>query len=389
MQRKIRFNKAPLLGDDLIYVEQAIKSGLTFGDGTLTREVESILQDQFDDAAGILLTSSCTHALEIIAILLDLNKDDEIIVPSFTFCSTASAFMMQGAKIIFADSEIPTMNIDPESIENLITPNTKAIVVVHYGGLGCKMEKIMNIAKENNLIVIEDNAHGFFGSMNQKQLGSFGDFSTLSFHGTKNISCGEGGALIVNNDRFLDRARVVREKGTNRFNFKSGKIKKYEWIDLGSSYLMSEISAGILKKQLLNSNKIQMGRKIIWMRYLNALSEWAEENDITLPNKPHNYTHAYHAFHMIFPSFETTKSFLKYMEDLGIEAISHYVPLHNAPIVLQTEKRTKELNLCPNSSIYSDRLVRLPLYYGLELSSVDYVIEKVLSFVVEKQKSKF
>jgi dTDP-4-amino-4,6-dideoxygalactose transaminase len=385
MHSEILFNKAPIVGHDLLYAEEVVLSGNTHGDGKICREVENVLSREYPSAADVLLTSSCTHALELIATLLDLRNDDEVIVPSYTFCSSAGAFLGKGCKIVFADIEVPSMNIDPFRLEALITKNTRALLIVHYAGLACDMDAIIAIIEKYNLVLIEDNAHGFLGSYKGKPLGSFGDFSTLSFHGTKNLSCGEGGALVVNNGHYTDRARVVREKGTNRHDFRLGKISKYEWVDYGSSYVLSDISAAILKRQLEFSSEIQSRRQNIWNQFSREIYPWAEEFDVLLsPDAAFPSSHAFHAFYLIFSQPLLATNFIKHMARSNISVHSHYTPLHLSPFIkAKTNSGEAEFDNCYNASEYSERLVRLPLYYGLEDTQVKRIINRVKEFRCE------
>ena len=283
MTRKlIRFNQPGIEGHELDYIIHAVKEGRLSGDGEYTNRCRAFFERE-TGAARALLTTSCTHALEMAAILIGFNADEEVILPSFTFVSTANAFLLHGAKPVFADIRPDTLNLDERQLEKLISPKTRAIVPVHYAGVGCEMDAIKEIAARHNLIVVEDNAHGLFGTYNNKPLGSFGEFGTLSFHETKNVTCGEGGALLVNDPAYIDRAEIIREKGTNRSRFFRGEIDKYSWVDVGSSYLPSDMLAAFLYGQLEMKDHIQGLRKTIWEYYSDSLAEWYGHHGVKLP----------------------------------------------------------------------------------------------------------
>ena len=376
MDIKIPFNKPYFEGKELVYIAEAINRGHISGDGHFTRKCSEFFETEFR-CKRALLTTSCTHALEIAALLLDLKPDDEVIVPSFTFVSTANAFAMHGAKIIFADIRPDTLNIDHAQLENLITDRTRAIVPVHYAGIGCEMDTIMNISNRHNLTVIEDNAHGLFGKYKNQYLGSFGQMSTLSFHETKNFSCGEGGALLLNDPSYIQHAEIIREKGTNRSQFFRGEVDKYTWMEIGSSYLPSDMLAGFLYAQLEERQHIMDHRSKIWDYYNNNLAKWAKQKGVRPPFVPSHCEQSCHMFYLIMPSLEMRQSFIDYMRSHGIHCVFHYQPLHLSKMGLKYGGKTGQCPVCEN---VSDRLVRLPFYNKLSNEDQDYIIEKILLF---------
>jgi dTDP-4-amino-4,6-dideoxygalactose transaminase len=372
----IPFNKPCFEGKELVYIAEAINRGHISGDGMFTRKCAELFESELG-CSKALLTTSCTHALEIAALLLELQPGDEIIVPSFTFVSTANAFALHGAKIVFADIRPDTLNIDHEKIENLITKATKAIVPVHYAGVGCEMEALGEIARRHNLLVIEDNAHGLFGKYKGRYLGTFGQMSTLSFHETKNFTCGEGGALLLNDPSSIQRAEIIREKGTNRSQFFRGEVDKYTWRDVGSSYLPSDMLAGFLYAQLEERRHIMDHRSKIWNDYYEGLEEWAGSKAVRLPVIPSYCEQAYHMFYMIMPSLEMRQSFIQYMKSHGVHCVFHYLPLHLSTMGAQFGARPGD---CPVSEEVSECLVRLPFFNKLSHRDQDYIIEKIKRF---------
>ena len=357
------FNKADIQGKEISYIKKATENANVSGDGEFTRKCNSL----FETDLGVkksLLTPSCTHALEMAAILLDIKLGDEVIVPSFTFVSTINAFVLRGAKPVFIDIRSDTLNIDEKQLEGLITPKTKAIIVVHYAGIGCAMNQIMEIANQYKIPVVEDNAHGLFGKYNDQHLGTFGTFATQSFHETKNFSCGEGGALLINEERFLERAELIREKGTNRSRFFRGETDKNSWVDIGSSYLPSDILAAILYGQLEKRSLIQTKRKKLWNHYYENLKDWADENDIQLPIILENRDHPYHMFYLIAPTLKYRNKLIHHLKNNGIEAVFHYLPLHLSEM---GKKFGGKLGDCPVTECISDRIVRLPFYNNLKI----------------------
>jgi dTDP-4-amino-4,6-dideoxygalactose transaminase len=309
--------------------------------------------------------------------LLDIHPGDEVIIPSFTFVSTVNAFVLRGAKPVFADIRPDTLNLDETKIEKLITSKTKAVVPVHYAGVGCEMDAILPIAKKHNLKVVEDNAHGLFGKYKGQNLGTFGDLATQSFHETKNISCGEGGAILINSAEMNDRAEIIREKGTNRSRFFRGQIDKYSWVDIGSSYLPSEVLAAILFTQLEAREAIQQKRGHIWNSYASSLVGWAQRHDVRFPIIPDYCQQPSHMFYLLMPSLEIRTRFIRFMKSMGVLCVFHYLPLHLSDMGIGFGSKPGD---CPVTEDISDRLVRLPLFYNLEQKDLDYVIEQILSF---------
>ena len=369
----IPFNWVDIQGNELEYIKQAISSSHISGDGIFTNKCNSLLEKKMGVKKS-LLTTSCTHALEMSAILLDIKPDDEVIVPSFTFVSTVNAFVLRGAKPVFIDIRPDTLNMDETQLEGLITEKTKAIIPVHYAGVACEMDTIMDIANKYKIPVIEDNAHGLFGKYKDRYLGTFGTFATQSFHETKNFSCGEGGALLINDENYIERAEIIREKGTNRTKFFRGEVDKYTWVDIGSSYLLSDILAAFLFAQLEQRDKIQSKRKKNWATYYNSLKKWAEANNVRLPFIPEYCEQAYHIFYLLFDSEKLRNRFLAYMQENGITAIFHYIPLHSSDMGKQFGKFD-----CTVTESVSKRIIRLPFYNGLD-SVIDKVINNLVNF---------
>ena len=376
----IDFNRPYIAKNQIAYIQEAIQSGHISGDGQFTKKCHTWLENYLG-VKKALLTTNCTHALEMSALLLDLKSGDEVITPSFTFVSTVNAFILRGAKPVFADIHSDTLNIDENQIEDLINEKTHAIYVVHYAGVGCEMDKIMEIADRYNLQVVEDNAHGLFGKYQGKLLGTFGTMACQSFHETKNISSGEGGALLINNENLIERAEIIREKGTNRSKFFRGQIDKYSWVDVGSSYLPSEIIAAVLYSQLEEADKIQEKRKSIWEGYYQGLEEWAAERKIILPTIPSNCDQSYHLFYLLLPSLAERQRFIRYLRENQIYSVFHYVPLHTSAMGRKFGYKDGDL---PITEEMSKRLVRLPFYF--DLSDADQ--RQVIS-VINKFKTKF
>lgn len=369
----IPFNRAALAGRELENIQQAVAAMHLSGDGQFTRKCHQLLEQQLG-SPKVLLTTSCTHALEMTALLLRIEPGDEVILPSFTFVSTANAFVLRGARPVFADIRPDTLNIDPAHIQQLISPRTKAIVVVHYAGVACDMDAIGDIARRHNVPVIEDNAHGLFGRYKGRPLGSLGDMATLSFHETKNITCGEGGALVVNRHDLIERAEIIREKGTDRSRFFRGQVDKYSWQDLGSSYLPSEILAAFLFAQLEVSDRIQARRHQQWQRYYDELTTWAAAHDVQLPVVPVGCEHPSHLFFVVMPTPEQRRAFIEHLKQRGVMAIFHYLPLHLSPMGQQFGGRPGD---CPVTEHVSDCLVRLPLAAGLTDAEQSTVIAAI------------
>jgi dTDP-4-amino-4,6-dideoxygalactose transaminase len=321
-----------------------------------------------------LLTTSCTDALEMTALLLAVGPGDEVIMPSFTFVSTANAFVLRGARPVFADIRPDTLNIDERQLERLITPRTKAIVVVHYAGVGCEMDVILDIADRHGLTIIEDNAHGLFGAYKRQPLGSFGSFATQSFHETKNITCGEGGALLINDPQYIEKAEVIREKGTNRSRFFRGEVDKYTWVGLGSSYLLSDLLAAVLLAQLEARDHIQLQRQRIFTFYKDHIADWADTHGICLPHVPPDRDQSYHMFFVLMPTLAERQALIAHLKSKGILAVFHYVPLH-------LSKMGREfggmLGDCPVTENISDRLLRLPFYNDLSDDDLAVVVDAI------------
>lgn len=372
----IPFNRPGLAGAELNYIREAIQQGHASGDGPFTRRCHMLLQEIVGSAKA-LLTTSCTHALEMSALLLDLKPGDEVIVPSFTFVSTVNAFVLRGVKPIFADIRPDTLNLDERKLEGLLTARTRAIVPVHYAGVGCEMDRIQELAEARGIAVVEDNAHGLFGKYRGRKLGTFGCMSTLSFHETKNISCGEGGALMVNDARYEERAEIIREKGTNRSRFFRGQVDKYTWVDVGSSYLPSDILAAFLTAQLEDWQQIQAERRRVWVTYNEQLAGWAETNDVRLPFVPEYCDQPYHMFYLLLPSLEQRTALIRHLRDRGILAVFHYLPLHLSDMGREFGGASGD---CPVTESVSDRLLRLPLFKDLTESDQARVIDAVREF---------
>lgn len=370
----IPFNIPVIPEDTKSYIDKVFAAKKFSGDGEITKLCNKWLEENCGTRKA-LLTTSCTHALEISAILSDIKEGDEVIMPSFTFVSTANAFVLRGARIVFVDIRPGDMNIDENLIEQAITKRTKAIVPMHYGGVACNMDVIMDIATKYGLKVIEDAAQGLGAYYNGKPLGSIGDLGTVSFHDTKNIHCGEGGALFINNEAYVDRGEIIREKGTDRSKFMRGLIDKYTWRDIGSSYLPSEFNAGILYPQLLEVKSITAKRVNLWNLYQKILLPLA--GVITLPEVPDGCTHNGHVFYIRCKDIEERSSLISFLKNKGISAVYHYIPLHSAPAGLNfgvfsgvDKYTTKE----------SERLLRLPMYFDLSAGEVEFICEQIFKF---------
>ncbi|PJF27358.1 MAG: dTDP-4-amino-4,6-dideoxygalactose transaminase [Phototrophicales bacterium] len=372
----IPFNRPAIVGRELEYMADALRSGQTSGDGRFTKQVHALLEGALG-VPKVLLTTSCTHALEMSALLLDIQPGDEVIVPSFTFVSTINAFVLRGAKPIFADIRPDTLNIDERLLPGLITPRTKAIIVVHYAGVACDMDTIMSLAAQHNLPVIEDNAHGLFGKYRGRYLGTFGALATQSFHETKNFTCGEGGALLINDAALIERAEIIREKGTNRSRFFRGMVDKYTWVDVGSSYLPSDVLAAYLLAQLEQRDAVQERRGRIWKMYDECLASWASAHGITTPSVPAECEQPYHLYYLLMPSLEARTAFIAHMKANGILTVFHYLPLHLSDM---GKTYGGQIGDCPVTEDIADRLVRLPLYNDMSESQQAQVIERALQF---------
>jgi dTDP-4-amino-4,6-dideoxygalactose transaminase len=370
---RIPFNRAYITGREFEYVQQAIDATHLSGDGAFTRRAHEHLLGMTGGVAA-MLTTSCTHALEMIALLLDLAPGDEVIVPAFTFVSTANAFALRGARPVFCDVREDTFNLDERRLPELITARTKAIVVVHYAGIGCEMNQILEIAATHGIPVVEDNAHGLCGRYRSRPLGGFGVMAAQSFHETKNFSCGEGGALVLNDLRYKPRAEIIREKGTNRAQFFEGVVDKYTWIDIGSSYLPSEILAAFLVAQLEQASFIQERRRQIWCRYRDELERWAARIGATLPVVPPHCEQAYHLFYLVLPSAALRTRVIAELKAQDIHAAFHYVPLHLSPM---GQRFGAKIGDCPISELAGQRLVRLPFFTGMSDAEHARVIDAV------------
>ena len=376
----IPFNKPFIIGNELKYIEDAVKSGKISGDGIFTKKCQDFFQDKYS-FPKVLLTTSCTDALEMAAILCDIKEGDEVIVPSYTFVSSANAFALRGAKIIFADSYSDNPNVNPDSIEKLITNKTKAIVPVHYAGVACDMEKIMDIAKEHNLFVIEDAAQAIdsyytFSDGTKKALGSIGHFSAFSFHETKNIIAGEGGMLVINSPEYFERAEIIREKGTNRSAFFRGEVNKYGWVDIGSSFLPSELIAAFLYAQIEHLDTIQEKRKQIWENYYYSLQDLDNNKLIKLPKIPNYATNNGHMFYIVCNSYEERSSLINHMKSKEIHPVFHYLSLNKSEYYL----KNNDLFEMPNSDKFTDCLLRLPFYYELSAEEQYKIIDTIKEY---------
>jgi dTDP-4-amino-4,6-dideoxygalactose transaminase len=357
-------------------MQQAIDGMHISGDGPFTRRCESLLQDELGIRRA-LLTPSCTHALEMAALLLNISPGDEVVVPSFTFVSSVNAFAVFGAKPVFIDVRPDTLNLDESALEASITPRTKAIVPVHYGGVACEMDAIMAIADRHRIPVVEDNAHGLFGRYRDQHLGTMGCMATQSFHETKNIICGEGGALLINDPALIERAEVIREKGTNRTAFGRGETDHYTWVDVGSSYLASDLLAAYLYAQLEERDAILTRRVSFWTRYAEALEDWANAHDVRLPIVPEHCQHTANVFYMLLPTGAHRDALLAHMKARDIAAVFHYLPLHLSPMGLQDGGKVGD---CPVTESVASRLVRLPLYDSLTEEAHAEVVEALFAF---------
>ncbi len=376
----IPFNRAFIAGRELYYIAQAVSNGELKGDGPFTKKCNRWLEEKFG-VKKALLTHSCTGALEMAALLIGLEEGDEVIMPSFTFTSTANAFLLRGAKPVFIDIRPDTLNIDEQQIEAAITSNTKAICAVHYAGVGCEMDTIMDIAQRHGLYVIEDAAHAIMANYKGRPLGSIGHLATFSFHETKNYNCGEGGALLINADIFSNRAEIIREKGTNRSQFFRGEIDKYSWVDIGSSYLPSEIIAAFLYGQLEHAEAINQERLDIWNSYYSVLKPFEDLEQLRLPCIPTACEHNAHLFYLLLNSEEERNDLLTHLKNQRIGAVFHYIPLHTSRMGKVLGYSTGEL---PHSEDLANRLLRLPLYCGMTQQEISSVTSCVASYFESK-----
>lgn len=372
----VAFNRPWLGGAEARYVAEALASGHLCGDGSFTKRASLLLERELG-APRVLLTTNCTHALEMCALLLDLGPGDEVIVPSFAFVTTASAFSLRGARLVFADVRADTFDLDERALEALLTPRTKAIVALHYGGVGCEMDALLALARPRGIAVVEDNAHGLFASYRGRKLGTLGALATQSFHETKNITCGEGGALVVNDPALVARAEIVREKGTNRARFLRGQVDKYTWVEQGSSYLPSELLAAVLLGQLEAAASIQAARQRVWARYRSELAGWARAAGAVFQHVPSHCDQPAHVFALLLPDLATRTAFLTHLRERGVQSVFHYQPLHLSEVGRALGGRPGQ---CPVTENIADRLARLPLHAGLTDPELERVLAAVTSF---------
>jgi dTDP-4-amino-4,6-dideoxygalactose transaminase len=375
----IPFNKSYFHEKCLKNIEQSYENNTLSGDGIFSKKCHDFFANNFNFRHNLLVTS-CTHALEMMAILINVKDGDEIIIPSFTFVSTANAFHKFGAKIVCVDSMSDTPEIDVNEIEKNITAKTKAVCIVHYAGWACRMEEIISLCKKHNIILLEDAAQAINSFYKGQPLGSFGDMSAFSFHETKNIGCGEGGLLVINNEKYLKRAEIIREKGTNRSSFFKGEIEKYQWIDIGSSYLLSDINAGYLYTQLENIHEITYARKNIWELYFNELTKLEQFGYFKTCKKIENCDGNYHIFYLLFNDEKyliNTKNLLK---SNGVLSTKHYIPLHLSSYYIKTFGETKKL---PNAENFGEKILRLPIYFSIKKSEVEFIINIIKNYILE------
>ncbi|GAT66493.1 TDP-4-oxo-6-deoxy-D-glucose aminotransferase [Planomonospora sphaerica] len=375
----IPFNRPYVSQNELGYLTAVLEGGFTAGDGPFTRRASALIQE-LTGACGVQLTTSCTHALEMAALLLDLRPGDEVIMPSFTFVSTANAFALRGAVPVFVDCRPDTLNLDERLIEAEVTSRTRAIVVVHYAGVACRMDEIGQIARRHGLAVIEDNAHGLGASYRGRALGSFGRMAAQSFHATKNVQCGEGGALVLNDPGLAGRAEIIREKGTNRSQFFRGQTDKYRWVDIGSSYLPSDLLAAQLTAQLESFPAIQARRHAVWNAYHEGLADWAAAGEVSQPVVPDECVHPAHLYYLLLPDLRNRQALIAHLAERGVQATFHYQPLHTAPAGIRYGRPAAEG--CPVTERVADRLVRLPLFADLDLPEAERVIDAVRAYEV-------
>jgi dTDP-4-amino-4,6-dideoxygalactose transaminase len=380
---RIPFNQPFFSGKEFDFIQEAVANWQFSGDGAFTKKCHALLERELGIPKA-LLTTSCTHALEMAALLLDIKPGDEVIVPSFTFPSTVNAFVLRGARPVFIDVRRDTLNLDETKLESLVSDRTKAILVVHYAGVGCEMDAILQVAGRHGIPVVEDNAHGLFGRYKGNYLGTLGCLATQSFHETKNFTCGEGGALLINDSRYIERAEILREKGTNRSSFFRGEVDKYTWVDIGSSYLPSDILAAFLYAQLEAREIIQSKRKRIWKYYEEQLRDWAAAHAVQMPSVPSYCEQSYHLFYLVLPSLEARQAFITYLNTREINTIFHYLPLHLSPMGRRFGGKSGD---CPVTEQVSDRLVRLPFYNDLTEADQMRVLAGIKGFRWKQVKS--
>lgn len=375
-EARVEFNQPTLYGAELRYIEDAVRAGHLSGDGPFAKRCERMLEEALG-VPRVFLAPSCTHALELAALALDIGPGDEVVMPAFTFVSTANAFALRGARPRFVDVEPETLDLDPARVAEAMGPDVKAIVPVHYAGVGCDMDALAALAREGGARIVEDNAHGLFGARGGRWLGTFGDLATLSFHETKNFTCGEGGALVVNDPALVERIEVLREKGTNRSRFFRGQVDKYTWVDVGSSWLPSEVQAAFLFAQLERRDEIMAGRRALFERYARELAGWAGERGVRLPRVPDACVSGYHMFHMLLPDETSRDGLIAHLDARGITAVFHYVPLHLSPVGRRYGYVPGDL---PVTEDCAARLVRLPFFNSMSAAQQERVIEAVQSF---------
>jgi dTDP-4-amino-4,6-dideoxygalactose transaminase len=373
-EMRVPFNRPAFVGQEQRYLQEAAALRHWSGDGPFTKRCSAILE-QVLGVCKALLTTSCTHALEMAALLLKVGPGDEVVVPSFTFVSTVNAFVLRGATPVFADIRPDTLNLDERLLTSVVTERTRAIVPVHYAGVGCEMDTILEVAGAQGVPVVEDNAHGLFGTFKGRQLGTFGSLATQSFHETKNFSCGEGGALLVNDAALIERAEIIREKGTNRSRFFRGEVDKYSWVDVGSSFLPSDLLAAVLCAQLEAREVIQTTRRRIWERYDAALRPWAASRGITAPVVPGHCGQAYHMYYLLLPTLDRRQALIGRLRERGIVTVFHYLPLHLSDM---GRRFGGVQGQCPVAEDVSNRLLRLPFYNTLTDADQDEVVAAIV-----------
>ena len=374
---RIDFNRPTMTGKELDYIARVFEDRHISGDGAFTKKCQSLLETELG-VPKVLLTTNCTHALELTALLLDIKPGDEVICPSFTFVTTINAYVLRGATPVFIDIRPDTLNMDENQLESKITSRTRAILPVHYAGVASELDTILRIASQHQIPVVEDNAHGLFGKYRGRYLGTFGQLATLSFHETKNFTFGEGGAILINDPDLIERAEIIREKGTNRSRFFRGMVDKYTWVDIGSSYLPSDILAAFLYAQLEQWQTIQAKRQHIWSSYYAGLSEWAAQGGVQLPFIPADCCEqAYHMFYMLLPDLKRRQALIQYLRSQGILSVFHYLPLHLSEMGLRMGGKIGD---CPVTESVSDRLIRLPFYNAISDEEINQVIRAIRSF---------
>jgi dTDP-4-amino-4,6-dideoxygalactose transaminase len=373
MSYEIPFNRVCFSGNEYRYIAEALAAGHISGDGTFTRRCERFLESELG-VGKALLTTSCTHALEMAALLLGIGPGDEVIVPSFTFVSSINAFVLRGARPVFCDIRPDTLNLDERLLEGRISERTRAMVVVHYAGVGCEMDAIQDVIGDRDVSLVEDNAHGLFGRYRGLHLGTVGVMAAQSFHETKNFTCGEGGALLINDPRYVERAEIIREKGTNRSRFFRGEIDKYTWVDIGSSYVVSDILAAILYAQFETKEVIQQKRRRIWTYYYDALREWAGDRGVGLPFVPDHCVQSYHMFYLLLPSSKDRDRVIQHLKRWGILSVFHYLPLHLSEMGQWFGGKAGD---CPVTEDVSERLLRLPFYTELSEAEQARVVDAI------------